>query len=101
MLGRVYYYLNELHLKLYTEMTNEKKSYLLQIDNPDSKICGAHMGPIWGRQEPGGPHVSPMNFAIWECIQHFWSYQWLVLDCSTPQFMHWKMCHIALNIRSY
>ena len=24
------------------------------------------MGPIWGRQDPGGPHVGPMNFAIWE-----------------------------------
>ena len=23
------------------------------------------MGPIWGRQDPGGPHVGPMNFAIW------------------------------------
>ena len=23
------------------------------------------MGPIWGRQVPGGPHVGPMNFAIW------------------------------------
>ena len=23
------------------------------------------MGPIWGRQDPGGPHVSPMNLAIW------------------------------------
>ena len=21
-------------------------------------------GPIWGRQDPGGPHVGPMNFAI-------------------------------------
>ena len=26
------------------------------------------MGPIWGRQDPGGCHVGPMNFAIWECI---------------------------------
>ena len=26
------------------------------------------MGPIWGRQDPGGPHVGPMNFAIWEVI---------------------------------
>ena len=26
------------------------------------------MGPIWGRQDPGGPHVGPMNFAIWEGI---------------------------------
>ena len=23
------------------------------------------MGPIWGRQHPGGPHVGCMNFAIW------------------------------------
>ena len=24
------------------------------------------MGPIWGRQDPGGPHVGPINFAIWD-----------------------------------
>ena len=23
------------------------------------------MGPIWRRQDPGGPHVGPMNFDIW------------------------------------
>ena len=23
------------------------------------------MGPIWGRQDPGGTHVGPMNLAIW------------------------------------
>ena len=32
---------------------------------PDSKIHGANMGPIWGWQDPGEPHVGPMNFAIW------------------------------------
>ena len=32
--------------------------------HPDSKVRGANMGPIWGRQDPGGPHVGPMNFAI-------------------------------------
>ena len=32
---------------------------------PDSKVHGANMGPIWGRQDPGGPHVGPMNIAIW------------------------------------
>ena len=32
---------------------------------PGSKVHGASMGPIWGRQAPGGPHVGPMNFAIW------------------------------------
>ena len=46
--------------------------------SPDSKVHGANMGPIWGRQDPGanmgpiwdrqdpgGPYVGPMNFAIW------------------------------------
>ena len=34
---------------------------------PDSKVHWANMGPIWGQQDPGGPHVGPMNFAIWVC----------------------------------
>ena len=41
---------------------------LITLSNPDSKDHGANMGPIWGRQDPGGPHVGPMNFAIWECL---------------------------------
>ena len=32
---------------------------------PDSRVHGANMGPIWSRQDPGVPHVGPMNFAIW------------------------------------
>ena len=36
----------------------------------DSKVHGANMGPIWGRQDPGGPHVGPMNFAIWGRLVH-------------------------------
>ena len=35
---------------------------------PDSKVPGANMGPIWGRQNPGGPRVGPMNFAIWAVV---------------------------------
>ena len=35
---------------------------------PDSKVHGANMGPIWGRQDPGDPHVVPMNFAIWVSV---------------------------------
>ena len=31
---------------------------------PDSKVHEANMGPIWGRQDPGGPYVGHMNFAI-------------------------------------
>ena len=38
---------------------------LLTLKGPYNKVHGANMGPIWGRQDPGGPHVGPMNFAIW------------------------------------
>ena len=40
---------------------------------PESKVHGANMGPIWGRQDPGGPHVGPMDFAIRGVI--------MALDC--------------------
>ena len=33
---------------------------------PESKVHGANMGPTWGRKDPGGPQVGPMNIAIWE-----------------------------------
>ena len=46
-------------------------------DFPDSKIHGANKGPIWGRQDPGGPHVGPMNFAIW-----------VMMVCSDPDPGH-------------
>ena len=39
---------------------------LLLSHIPDSKVHGANMGPIWDRQDPGGPHVGSMNFAIWD-----------------------------------
>ena len=37
---------------------------------PDSKVHGANMGPIWGRQDPDGPHAGPMNFVIW--VDNVW-----------------------------
>ena len=39
------------------------KAILLKMI-PDSKIHGANMGLIWGRQGPDGPHVGPINLAI-------------------------------------
>ena len=33
--------------------------------NPNGKVHGANMGPIWGRQDPGGPHADPANFVTW------------------------------------
>ena len=42
---------------------------------PDSKVHGAHMGPIWGGQDPGGPHVGPMYFVTWETLDYMTTYQ--------------------------
>ena len=36
----------------------------VNIAYPDSKVHGANMGPIWDPQDPGGPHIGPMNIAI-------------------------------------
>ena len=44
------------------------RPYFQYYNKSDSKIHGANMGPIWGRQDPGGPGVGPMNFAIWEAL---------------------------------
>ena len=34
------------------------------LSSSDNNVHGAYMGPSWGRQDPGGPHVGPMNLAI-------------------------------------
>ena len=42
---------------------------MLCVAFPDSKF----MGPTWGQQDPGGPHVGHVNLAIWvgyEMISH-------------------------------
>ena len=39
---------------------------MTQFTDPDSKVHGANItGPIRHREDPGGSHVGPMNFAIW------------------------------------
>ena len=47
------------------------------IDFPDSKVHGANMGPIWVWQDPGGPHVDPMNFVMW--VEDLTKLHWFVL----------------------
>ena len=56
---------------------------------PDSKVHGANMGPIWGRQVPGGHHVGPMKFAIWNglCL-------WLVYICDPDKWTYWVHYHL-------
>ena len=39
------------------------------IGIPVRNVHGANMGPIWGRQGPGGPHGGPANFAIWDAFR--------------------------------
>ena len=52
-----------------TKQSTIKRAYIyVIIILPDRKVQGAIMGPIWGRQDPDGSHVGPMNFAIWAVI---------------------------------
>ena len=51
--------------------------FSLKKSIPDSKVHGANMGPIWGRQDPDGPHVGPMSFAIWVYFSLFHRLMWL------------------------
>ena len=40
--------------------------YQCYMLSPKARFKVGNMEPIWGRQGPGGPHVGPMNFAIWD-----------------------------------
>ena len=42
---------------------------------PDSKVHGANVGPIMDRQDSGGPHVGPKNFAIWLVLIVLWNFE--------------------------
>ena len=56
--------------------------YFMRYTTPESKVHGANMGPNWGRQDLGGPHIGPMTFAIWDGFG-FWCSAWMfVTRCS-------------------
>ena len=63
------------------------------VNNPDSKVHGANMGPIWGRQDPDGPHVGPMKNAIWELVTHlvpsdYLNQWWLVVNYLSRYYLN-------------
>ena len=60
--------LNEVFHGVNSHQNTANLSKIISLRIPDSKIHGTNMGPIWGRQDPGGPHVGPMNFAIWDSL---------------------------------
>ena len=67
-------------------------------DHPDSKVYGTNMGPIWGPQDPGGPHVGPMNLTIWVAIYCVWL-QWPIW-CDIYKLVQ-KSDPLACNIYVY
>ena len=46
--------------------------------NLDSNVHVANMGSIGAHQDPGGPHVGPMKFAIWETYR-FLNQSWFII----------------------
>ena len=56
---------------------------------PDSKVYGTNMGPIWDRQDPGGPHVGP-----WTLLSGDLPFQVLVGIC-TMSIDAW---HFQINV---
>ena len=52
--------------------SQETKWCEYQFNIPDSKVRGVDMVHIWGRQDPGWPHIGPMNFAIWDDMGNAW-----------------------------
>ena len=68
-------------LKRSTEEVPALTQQLSWSQFPDSKVHAAHMGPIWGRQDPGGPYVGPMNLAIWDLL--------ILVDYSSVTSLKW------------
>ena len=56
---------NILQLNVRVNLMHTERNFQQGTTIPGSKVHGTNMGPIWGRQAPGGPHVDPMNFANW------------------------------------
>ena len=50
------------------DMIGVQGLFSLSANTPDSKVPGANIRPIWGRQDPGGSHVGPRNLAIWDVL---------------------------------
>ena len=56
------------HLISWEERIHQAGYWLCMFRIPESEVHGATMGLIWGPQDPGGPHVGPMNLAIWDVL---------------------------------
>ena len=52
---------------------------IMSHTDPDRKVHGANMGSIWGRQDPGGPHVGPWTSLSGMVIVILLTRHWIVL----------------------
>ena len=52
----VHHTANHIHSRVNSGYWLSQRKEPLLRNAPDSKVHGANMGPIWGRQDPGGPH---------------------------------------------
>ena len=76
MAGTIHLAVIETPLKMWNKFDNGNSKTYFQSSNTnqwfgwhinhDSKVHGVYMVPIWSWEDPGGPHVGPMNFAICE-----------------------------------
>ena len=74
-------------------------------NTPDSKVHGANMGPTWGRQDPGGPHVGHANLAILDITSLCWNQNKSFLSfykyhshklCFTPSYVLFLLIPIQI-----
>ena len=57
----------KLGANIYSQLTSDIGKCCIDLnDIPDNKVHGAIMGPTWVLSAPDGPHVGPMNLAIWD-----------------------------------
>ena len=63
-----------LHINSYSSSADVIYPY---HDLLDSKVHGANMGPIWGRQDPDGPHVGHKYLTIWVA----WKFDGMLKNC--------------------
>ena len=74
----VFVYINERHwtyaLLVQQRTFLRRIVFILFIIYHDNKVHRANIGPIWGRQDPGGPHVGHMNFVIWVYVVYWFKF---------------------------
>ena len=81
----------------FQDFTGTRRHFV--YDTPHSKVHGANLGPIWGRQDPVGPHIGPIIFAIWDAYwtnktayQFMMSHTNLILLIQVTQIMVNQLC---------